>query len=187
MTQEATSLHLTAPVALHYQVNAGITLSRHLRGLRDGRFIGHRCRRCKQVLVPALGSCPICAVPTSEAVLLTDTATLTTVCIVHIPVRGQGIELPFASANVLIDGADTPFLALVQGCPVTDVKAGMRVRARWRKAADRCAGLDSLECFEPIDEAPVDVTALTEDKRRQLQQTLQQAEAREVRGARGPR
>jgi hypothetical protein len=138
------------PMRLHYDVAAGYALSRHLRSLAEGRFVGQRCARCARVYMPPLGACSVCAVPTTDDVPLPDTGTVETFCIVNIPVRGQGIELPFACADVKLDGADTTFLALIQECAVGDVRSGMRVEAVWAPAAERSPSLASVRYFRPV-------------------------------------
>ena len=98
---------------------------------------------------------------------LPDTGTVTTFCLVNIPVRGQNVKLPFACANVLLDGSDTPFLIQISGCEVEEVRQGMRVRAVWRSAQERGPSLDSIAHFEPIDEPDRDVSSLQAERVRQ--------------------
>ena len=116
---------------------------------------------------PSLGCCSICSVPTTDDVPLPDTGTVTTFCLVNIPVRGQNVKLPFACANVLLDGSDTPFLIQISGCEVEEVRQGMRVRAVWRGAHERGPSLDSIAHFEPIDEPDRDVSSLQAERVRQ--------------------
>jgi uncharacterized OB-fold protein len=151
----------TYPMALHYDVRAGHALSAHLRGLEQGRFVARRCTRCARVYIPPLGACPVCSIAVDEAVELPPTGVVTTFCIVNLQVRGQEhLERPFACANVLLDGSDTPFLTLLQGCAPSAVRAGMRVRAVWKEAGERSQSLSSVRHFEPTgepDERLVDV------------------------------
>ena len=41
-------------------------VSKFLRGLEQGKFIGQRCPKCKKVYVPSRGSCPTDGVPTDR-------------------------------------------------------------------------------------------------------------------------
>lgn len=140
----------TFPMRLHYEVTAGYALSRHLRCLARGEFVGQRCGACGLVYMPPLGACSVCALPTTEDVPLPDTGCVDTFCIVNIPVRGQGIGLPFACADIKLDGADTTFLALIQECAAADVHTGMRVGAVWQPAELRTASLASIRYFRPL-------------------------------------
>lgn len=163
-------LGFTYPLNLHYDVSAGHALSGHLRGLAEGRFVGQRCPECRRVYVPSLGCCSICSRPTTQDVSLPDTGTVTTFCIVNIPVRGQNMPLPFACANVLLDGSDTPFLIQIAGCEVSEVRQGMRVRAVWRPPAERGPTLKSVAHFRPLDEPDRDVSSLEARREQQRRQ-----------------
>jgi uncharacterized OB-fold protein len=163
---ELASRSFVFPMALHYDVRAGHALSVHLCGLAEGRFVGRRCRRCARVYVPPLGACTVCSIAVEEDVELPHTGVVTTFCIVNLAVRGQEhLERPFACGNVLLDGADTPFLALLQGCAAKEVRAGMRVRAVWREPAERGPSLASLRHFEPTGESDVEVAEIVRQRK----------------------
>jgi len=136
------------PARLHYNVTAGFALSNHLLQLKSAIFVGQRCSQCRNVYMPPLGACSICALPTEEEVVLPPIGTIQTFCIVNIPVRGQGIDLPFACADIQLDGANTTFLALIQECAVEEVHIGMRVECVWRE--DRNLSLASVAYFRPL-------------------------------------
>ena len=98
--------HLATPIRLEYNFTAGIAQSRYLRGLAEGKFIGQRCPVCHKVYVPARGSCPTDGVATTDEVVLSNSGTVTTYCIVNVPFAGQTIEIPYICAQVLLDGAN---------------------------------------------------------------------------------
>jgi hypothetical protein len=163
---ELASRSFVYPMALHYEVRAGHALSAHLRALAEARFLGRRCPNCARVYVPPLGACTVCSVAVTEDVELPETGTVLTFCIVNLAVRGQEhLERPFACGNVLLDGADTPFLVLLSGCTVRDVRAGLRVRAVWREPAERGPSLASLRHFAPSGEPDADVSVLIERRK----------------------
>jgi uncharacterized OB-fold protein len=156
----------TYPMALHYTVRAGFALSSYLRGLAAGTFVGKRCARCARVYIPPLGACSVCSIAVHEDVTLPDTGVVTTFCIVNLQVRGQEhLERPFACVNVLLDGADTPFLTLLQGCASSEVRTGMRVRAVWKPEHERAANLSSVKYFEPTGEPDDDVKAVEQRRK----------------------
>jgi uncharacterized OB-fold protein len=147
------------PMVLHYDVRAGLALSAHLRGLTQGKFVAKRCTRCARVYIPPLGACTICSIAVEEDLELPDTGIVTTFCIVNLAVRGQEhLERPFACANVLLDGSDTPFLALLQECKPHEVRSGMRVKAVWKEAAQRGPSLASVRHFVPTHEPDVELS-----------------------------
>ncbi len=148
------------PARAHYEVTAGYTLSGALRALVDGRFVGQVSRESGRVYMPPLGACPISATATTEDIELPNTGVVIAFCVVRLPVHGQGVKLPFACADIMLDGADTTFLGLIQECEVEDVRIGMRVEAVWKEAAERTTSLASVRYFRPLPEPDVDIEEL---------------------------
>ena len=150
MTEPVTILD--TPIRLDYRYTPGQAQSQFLRGMEQGKILGQRCPQCKNVYVPARGSCPKCGVATNEELELTDTGTVTTFCVVNVPFYGQKLEIPYVSATILIDGADTGLMHLIQESDANDVHMGMRVQAKWRPPAERGPTLESIEYFRPSGE-----------------------------------
>jgi hypothetical protein len=143
---------IVTPIRLEYDVTAGRAQSAFLRGLVDGKFMGRRCPKCSKVYLPPRGSCPTDGVPTEDVVECGQRGVVTTFCVVNVPFRGQAIELPYVCAQILLDGADIPFMALIQECAASDVRMGLRVEAVWQAAEERTPSLDSLRYFRPSGE-----------------------------------
>ena len=119
------------PTRLEYSVSAGPTTEKFLRHVLEDRLVGQRCPQCTKVYVPPRGACPTCAVTLGEDVHLPDVGVVTTFSVIHIPFEGQRLPPPYACAHILLEGADVPLLHIVGGCPVDEVRVGMRVRAVW--------------------------------------------------------
>lgn len=147
---------ILTPIRLDYDVTAGRAQTPFLKGLAEGRFIGRRCPKCEKVYIPPRGACPTDGVPTIATVECGQTGVVTTFCVVNVPFRGQSITLPYVCAQILLDGADIAFMALIQECPATEVRMGMRVEAVWKDAAERTASLESLAYFRPSNEPDAD-------------------------------
>ena len=146
------------PIRLEYTFTAGEAQTRFLRALAEGKLIGQRCPSCLKVYIPPRGSCPTCAVPTQEAVQVSDKGTVTTFCIVNIPFPGQAIKPPFVAASVLLDGADIAIFHLLQEVDAADARMGMRVEAVWVPRDELRASMESVRYFRPTGEpdAPYD-------------------------------
>jgi uncharacterized OB-fold protein len=147
---------LSTPIRLEYQFSAGIAQSRSLRGLAEGKFIGQRCPVCRKVYVPSRGSCPTDGVPTDEEVVLANTGTVTTFCVVNVPFAGQSIEIPYICAMVLLDGADISFMGLIQEIPADQVRMGLRVQAVWVPPAELGPTMASVKHVAPTGEPDAD-------------------------------
>ena len=142
-----------SPVRIEYEVAAGAVTARFLDGIMRGRLEGRRCPVCEKVYIPPRGSCPTCAVPTSEPVDVGPRGTVTTYSVIRIPFEGQVLEPPYACVHVLLDGADVPLLHIVGECDVDHIRMGMRVEAVW--AEQLLPTLESIRYFRPVDEEDV--------------------------------
>ncbi|MEO7330878.1 MAG: Zn-ribbon domain-containing OB-fold protein [Minicystis sp.] len=143
---------IKAPVRLAFEIAAGIALTRFLRAIAEGRFLGQRCVSCLKVYVPPRGVCPTCGLLLGEVVPVADTGTLTTFCIVNVPYEGQTMKLPYVYGSILLDGADIPFPHLVQGLPVPEVRMGLRLKAVWAPPEGRKPTMESILWFSPTGE-----------------------------------
>jgi len=149
-----------SPVRIEYEVAAGTVTSRFLDGILEGRLEGRRCPSCEKVYIPPRGSCPTCAVPTSEPVDVGPRGTVTTFSVIRIPFEGQVLTPPYACAHVLLDGADVPLLHIVGECDVDEIRMGMRVETVW--ADELKPTLESVRYFRPVDEDDVPYDQLRE-------------------------
>jgi uncharacterized OB-fold protein len=143
---------LATPIHLDYSFTPGIAQSRNLRGLAEGKFIGQRCSVCGKVYVPSRGSCPTDGVPCTEDIVLPNTGTITTFCVVNVPFAGQSIEIPYTCAQVLLDGANISFMGLIQEVPADEVHMGQRVEAVWVEPEDLTPSMASVKYFRPTGE-----------------------------------
>ena len=58
--------------------------------------------------------------------------------------------------QVLLDGADIPFLHLVTEIDPADVRMGMRVQAVWKPREEWGLGIDNIDYFKPTGEPDAD-------------------------------
>jgi uncharacterized OB-fold protein len=152
---------ITVPIRLEYEINAGRAPSKYLRGIAEGKLIGQKAVGSDKVYLPPRGSDPTSGAPTEVEVEVAQDGTVTTFCITNIAGLSESApEVPFAAAQILLDGADTPYLGLIQGIPVDEVRMGLRVRAVWDenlRPDARC-----LKWFEPNGEPDADYESYRE-------------------------
>jgi uncharacterized OB-fold protein len=152
----STSAPLSAPLVLRfdYTRSLGPVLGAFMTGLRGARIQGSRGSDGR-VHVPPVEYDPVTAEALTELVDVADTGVVTTWSWQPEPLEGQPLDRPFAWALVRLDGADTTLLHAVDA-PHEELRAGLRVRARW--AADRVGSIRDIACFEP-EEAPASPAA----------------------------
>ncbi len=95
------------PARMEYTYTAGVATTRFLKGIAQGKILGERAPGGK-VYVPSRGADPQLGVPTTEQVDLPHVGTLVSFCVVNVAFYGQGMEIPYTSGLILLDGADLP-------------------------------------------------------------------------------
>ena len=148
MTEPVTIVE--TPIRLDFSYTPGVASSRFLRSLEKGELVGQRCLRCRKVYVPPRGACSMCGVATDEEVTLSGKGTVCTFCVTRIP--SPGLEAPYVSAWIRLDGADITSMFLVQECAPEDVRLGMRVEAVWVDESERMPNLSNIKYFRPTGE-----------------------------------
>jgi uncharacterized OB-fold protein len=139
------------PARLDYTFTAGQATTRFLTGIANRKILGERAPGGK-VYVPSRGADPQLGLPTSEQVEVAHTGTLTSFCVVNVAFYGQGMEIPYTSGLILLDGSDLPIMHLLQECAVEDVHIGMRVEAVWVDDDELGPTLESIRYFRPNGE-----------------------------------
>jgi uncharacterized OB-fold protein len=143
---------LSCPVSLDYAYSAGQSASRFLRAIAQGKLLGQRCPVDGRVYFPSRGSCPSHGVTFGDdAVELSDKGTVVTFSIVRVPSPNIQLPLPYITVNVLLDGADT-ILIHVLDAKLEDVHMGMRVQAVWKPKEEWTTSTANILYFRPIDE-----------------------------------
>jgi uncharacterized OB-fold protein len=144
------------PSSIEIQHTASLPESTFLRGLEEGKLLGARTGKDGKVYFPAREADPATGKQLDQFVDLPDKGTVTTFAIINIPFAGQRIKPPYVAAYVLLDGADIPFLHLIQEIDAAEVRMGMRVEAVWKPRDEWGLGIDNIEYFRPTGEPDAD-------------------------------
>ena len=147
---------LVIPSSIEIQHTASLPESAFLRGLEEGKLLGARTGQTGKVYFPPKEADPATGLELDNFVELPDKGTVTTFAVINIPFAGQRIKPPYVAAYVLLDGADIPFLHLIQEIDATDVRMGMRVEAVWKPREQWGLGIDNIEYFRPTGEPDAD-------------------------------
>lgn len=146
---------IETPTRLEYTYTPGRATTRYLCAIAEKRLLGQRCPGCGRVYVPSRGACARCGLPTEEEVDVADKGTVVSFTLVRVPSANIDLELPYATAAVLLDGADITFTALLSEVPIEEIRAGMRVQAVWVPDAELSISAKNIKWFRPIDEPDV--------------------------------
>ena len=151
---------IVTPTRLVYEYSAVGAQAEFLAKLAQGKLVGQRCPECRKVYCPPSGNCPRCGIATTEEVTVSDKGTVSTFCIVRVPSENIDLKLPYCAANIVLDGSDLPFIALLQEVDADQVRIGMRVEAVWKPRAEWGATFENIRYFRPTGEPDVPVEQL---------------------------
>lgn len=119
----------------------------------SGRIQGIRCPSCHSVLLPPRELCDICFVKTGTWADVADTGVLQAFSIIHLKFLGQTREPPYVYAEIMLDGASTKIIHMLDGVDVNTapkwLKPGARVKAVWKPELK--GSLADISHFELID------------------------------------
>ena len=153
---------LRAPISLDYDYSAGQSASRFLRAIEKGKLLGQRCPVDGRVYFPSRGSCPQHAVTFGDEVVeRSDKGTVVIFSIVRVPSANIPLELPYVAVNVVLDGADTILMHVLEANP-DDVHMGMRVQAIWKPKEECTTSTANIMYFRAIDEPDADYESYKE-------------------------
>jgi len=132
---------ITHLISLTYRDPLYPQRARYAQGLLDGKFIGQRSPASGKVYIPSKGYDPILRVMMTEAddVELPPTGTVVSYTVATpLDYVGQAETEPFISATIFLDGADQPLAQQrIKNIPAEQFRAGMRLRAIFKPAAER--------------------------------------------------
>ncbi|HEY7106175.1 MAG TPA: OB-fold domain-containing protein [Acidimicrobiia bacterium] len=152
-SDEPADVVVDADTPQRYVFEPGVVLSSFYRALGAGRIEGGRCPSCGKVYVPPRGRCPADGGGPMQAAALTDRGTVESFAVVHLPVPGMDLDLPYAWAWIRLDGADVPFAHLLGDVAADDVRVGTRVEAVWEQGPERPTSWEAIRHFRPVDES----------------------------------
>ncbi|MGS0753938.1 Zn-ribbon domain-containing OB-fold protein [Roseateles sp. GG27B] len=138
-------------MTLEYQHAHGPYYGRLFDEMRTaGRIVGIRCTKCQSVLLPPRELCDVCYVKTGTWTDVADTGVLQAFSIIHLKFIGQTREPPYVYAEIILDGAATKIIHILDGVDIAaaprDLKPGMRVKAVWKE--QRKGSLGDISHFE---------------------------------------
>lgn len=143
---------IVTPIRLDYRYTPGTESSSFLRGMKEGKLLGRRCPSCHKVYFPARAVCSMCGEAFTETVEVKDTGTMVTFAVVNVNFANRVIDLPYVTAEVVFDGADTTSMVLLSGVAPEEARMGMRVKAHWVPESEWDYSLANIDYVEPLDE-----------------------------------
>lgn len=164
MSAEPEVLNQDFTLGYTYTRSTGPVVGRFLTELRNRKVVGIKGSDGK-VIVPPVEYDPVTAEELTDFVEVADTGVVQSWSWVKHPRPSHLIQKPFAWALILIDGADTPMMHMVDVESEEAMSTGMKVKVRW---ADEPKGfIDDMVYFVAADSsdeaAPLEAVEDLED------------------------
>jgi len=126
-----------------------------LSEIRDERtFFGVRCPKCRKVYVPPRNVCGRCHMKMEERVPVSDEGEIVACAIVEFgfvdPNTGIARPVPYGTAFIRLDGADTALPHFLDSVDRAKVKVGARVKAVFEET--RTGSIMDIKHFAVTDE-----------------------------------
>lgn len=138
-------------LALPYTYFAGRVGSRFITTLRDQhKIMGVRCAACDTVFVPPRQTCERCLSDLTDSWCeVGSRGRVVNFTVVRYPDRHLPRPVPFVLAMILLEGADTPIVHLLEGIPPEQVAVDMAVEAVFAETTTNT--IRDIDHFKPCD------------------------------------
>lgn len=144
---------IRAPARLEYTFVPGVAAQAYLRAFADKKILGNVSPIDGAVFVPPRGVDPRHGVACTEFVELPHQGHVGSFCVTKVPIPGRDdLELPYISAWIFLDGANTGFLSLVSECAPDACRIGMRVEAMWKPDDELGPTAENIRYWRPTGE-----------------------------------
>lgn len=142
--------------ALDYEHAYGPYYGRMFDEIKEnGVFMGVRGSNSDEALLPPREIDDITHKRTGTWKACADTGTIRACSIINVEVYGQTRQIPYVYAEVVLDGASTKMIHVIEiddlETAKKNIKPGTRVKAVWTKG-ERKGAVSDIERFEVIDE-----------------------------------
>ena len=145
-------------LALPYSYLAGKVGSTFITTLRDKKkILGVKCSKCGTVFIPPRQTCERCLEDIGNNwVELKNTGVVTNYTVVHYDDKHLPRKAPFVLALIKLDGADSPFIHILEGVSAEENVIGMRVQAVF--AEKNTNTIMNIDHFEPAREKRIAIS-----------------------------
>jgi len=150
---ESHVLHAPMKVEFDYTRSLGPVLSPFMSALKQRSVLGGVLSDGR-VVVPPPEYDPVTHAAVTELVPVSDHGVVQSWSWVSEPVAQQPLDRPFAFAQILLDGADSPLLHAVAVSSPSDISTGLRVRVVW--APEPTGSIRDIAWFEPVGDSVAD-------------------------------
>lgn len=155
MEQKPSLIERQCTLSIPYKFSTGPYMGRFLREIKENkRFVANQCPQCGRTMLPPRIVCALCHVEAGEWVGLSDQGSVISFDVVYIPtihpMTGKMREVPYATANILLDGGDATIWHFLEEKDPAKIWIGMRVQAVFKEEG-RTGDITDILHFRTIE------------------------------------
>lgn len=142
--------HVEGHMEVDYIYTAGIAGDRFLEALRDkGVLLATRCDKCNVTYLPPRIYCARCFAQLKTWKEAPSTGTIQTFTVVSEDANGKSLPQPKILAFIQVDTTNGGLIHTIGEAKPDKLQIGMRVKAVFKKQAERTGALTDIQYFKP--------------------------------------
>jgi uncharacterized OB-fold protein len=134
----------TDKIPLRYEYTAGLAGERFLRGLKEGKLLAGRCKKCGKTYLPPKSYCVECFAAIEEFVTVGPRGTVAALTESWVDFQGRRMKNPSTFAFVMFKGVEGGIIQRAEG---KSLRIGSAVEPRFAPESARKGSLADIERF----------------------------------------
>ncbi|MBD3214508.1 MAG: DNA-binding protein [Candidatus Lokiarchaeota archaeon] len=149
MSEEKEKKIYRGRIKVPYKHTAGDYVEKFMEGIgKDDKIMGVKCPKCGKVYVPPKMVCFECFEQMNEWVEVGKKGTVEGFTVITHSTDVMPLKPPFGYGIILLDGADTGFVHIINEAEPNKLRKGMRVEAVFKDKRQK--KITDIEYFKPI-------------------------------------
>ena len=142
--------HWEGDMEAQYLYTTGIAGDIFFKGIKNGKIMGVKCKKCNRICVPPRIYCEVCFERLDEYVEVSSKGTIHTYTIANVDIDNKKLKKPIIWAMIKLDGVDGGMVHRVSGIAPEEVKIGLKVEAKFINKKERKGSILDIEYFKPV-------------------------------------
>ncbi|RLG52551.1 MAG: nucleic acid-binding protein [Thermoproteota archaeon] len=135
-----------------YIYTLGRAGEKFFRGLKEGKIVATRCRKCNLTYLPPRIYCEHCFSELDEWVELLDEGYIEAFTVLTVDADGNKLDPPEVIAFIAFDGVTGGLIHRIGEASPDEVYPGMMVKAVWKPPEERVGSINDIKYWKPAIE-----------------------------------
>lgn len=136
-------------IPLTSRYTAGVAGEKFFKAMKEeGKLLGTRCEKCKQIYVPARLFCERCFSELADWLEVEDYGNVYSFTVVHTDMEGRKTQPPQIVALIELGKSGARMVHLIGEVEAKNLKSGMPVKAVWKPREEREGKITDIQYFK---------------------------------------